>query len=72
MRQALAAYREATRRDPAWADPHLNAGALLARQKRFVEARASFQRYLELAPESARAAEIRSAMAQLPASAREH
>ena len=62
---ALAAYRTASVRDTAYADPYLNAGALLARLGRRDEARTAFERYLVLAPDSPRATEIKKALATL-------
>jgi tetratricopeptide (TPR) repeat protein len=62
---ALVAYREANARDSTYADPWLNAGALLARMGRKVEARSAFERYLALAPDSPRAEEIRRALSAL-------
>ena len=62
---ALVAYRAANARDSTYADPWLNAGALLARMGRKDEARSAFERYLTLAPDSPRAEEIRRALSAL-------
>ena len=49
---ALAAYAEAAKLLPKDPEPHLAAGAILDRQKRFAEAEAAFQRAAALDPKS--------------------
>jgi tetratricopeptide (TPR) repeat protein len=82
MDQALAAYamgryataqqlyRKALELDPNDAAAHRGLGLLAARRGAHAEARAAFERYLELAPRAADAAAIRARVAALPSGTR--
>jgi predicted Zn-dependent protease len=48
--EATAAYQEAVRRDPSYADPHRELGLLFRKQNHNEEARTEFEQYLRLNP----------------------
>jgi tetratricopeptide (TPR) repeat protein len=50
---------------PAWAAPHYNRAVVLGKAQRWADAIASYQRYLELAPDAADAAQVRDEIVRL-------
>ena len=53
IQKAMAAYREAARRDPTYADPHRELGLLYRAQKRVEQARQELTLYVTLSPKAA-------------------
>ena len=53
IQKAMAAYREAARRDPTYADPHRELGLLYRAQKRVEQARQELTSYVTLSPKAA-------------------
>lgn len=63
--RAIAAYQEAVRLDPTYAEPHRELGLFYRAQNRWEEARAHFRRYLTLNSEAVDAPIIRLYLADL-------
>lgn len=63
--QAIAAYEEAARLAPRYADPQRELGLLYRQLRRSDEARAALQRYLDLAPAAPDAATVGRQLAEL-------
>jgi tetratricopeptide (TPR) repeat protein len=66
--QSFVSLRQALKYDPKRAVAYLNLGDTLVKLKRNSEARQAFTKYLELAPNSKSASDIRAKLAALPAS----
>lgn len=65
IERAIAAYREASRIDPAYADPHRELGLLYRLENRMEEARTEFDRYLVLNPKAVDSPIIQGYLAEL-------
>lgn len=60
LQTAISEFKQATVLAPTWADAYYNLGKVQEATEKFAEAIASFRRYLDLAPDAADAAEVRS------------
>lgn len=65
IQRTIAAYQEAARLDPTYAEPHRELGLLYRAQNRPEQARAEFERYLALSPKAVDAPIIRGYLAEL-------
>lgn len=65
IEQAIAAYREASHLNPAYADPHRELGLLYRAQNRMEEARAEFEKYLALSPKAVDSPIIQGYLAEI-------